>query len=182
MSLRSRFIRLSCLVIVAMSLFGCDHATKIAAKATLEKSPAVQVAPTVLHGVLELRYTENDDIAFSAFHHLGLPRSPAVLIVVGAFAMLQILVLAVVLWRSRSAQQPGVAQLGVALIVGGALGNIVDRIWRGYVVDFIHVRGWPIFNVADIAVVCGVLLMLLARGIARKNGSERDTLTSRREK
>jgi signal peptidase II len=48
-------------------------------------------------------------------------------------------------------------------VLGGALGNMVDRIVRGYVVDFIHVKGWPIFNVADIAVVVGVGLMLLSR-------------------
>jgi lipoprotein signal peptidase len=200
MSLRSRLIRLSCLVIVAMSLFGCDHATKIAAKATLERAPAVQVAPSVLHGALELRYTENDDIAFSAFHQLGIPRSPSVLIAIGAFAMLQILILAVVMWRkrnqitkptdstkiepevddSRARDAQRVTQLGLALIFGGALGNIVDRIWRGYVVDFIHVKGWPVFNVADIAVVCGMLLMLFARVITKKK--KEGVVTSHHEK
>lgn len=57
--------------------------------------------------------------------------------------------------------------LAVGLVIGGALGNVVDRLFRGRgglhgaVVDFIDVQWWPIFNVADIAVVCGGALLLL---------------------
>ena len=55
--------------------------------------------------------------------------------------------------------------LGLALILGGAIGNLVDRIRLGYVVDFIdfHIGGWhyPAFNVADSAITCGVILLLL---------------------
>jgi signal peptidase II len=62
------------------------------------------------------------------------------------------------------------ARLGVALVAGGALGNLADRVRHGYVVDFIDVsavvrgveRHWPTFNVADVAIVAGVGLMLLA--------------------
>lgn len=50
---------------------------------------------------------------------------------------------------------------GVAFSVLGAAGNLLDRFTRGYVVDFIHVRGWPVFNVADVAIGAGVALLLL---------------------
>jgi signal peptidase II len=53
----------------------------------------------------------------------------------------------------------------LCLIIGGAVGNLVDRVNHGYVVDFIdvHARGWhwPAFNVADSAITCGVILLLL---------------------
>jgi signal peptidase II len=72
-----------------------------------------------------------------------------------------------VLWRKRL----GVLQhAGFALVVGGALGNLVDRAARGYVVDFIHVRWWPVFNVADVGVVAGVLMLLVFRARATREG------------
>jgi signal peptidase II len=50
----------------------------------------------------------------------------------------------------------------LVLLLGGAIGNIVDRVRLGYVVDFIDFHFWPVFNVADIAVVCGAGLMVVA--------------------
>ena len=52
--------------------------------------------------------------------------------------------------------------VGFALVLAGALGNVVDRAARGYVIDFIHLTRWPVFNVADIAVVAGMTLLMLA--------------------
>src|SRR4051794_32554990 len=74
--------RLRCFLValLALGLVGCDHATKIAAKATLEGASAIPIAPDVLRGAVELRYAANDDIAFSAFHRLGVPHPAALLI------------------------------------------------------------------------------------------------------
>ncbi len=52
-------------------------------------------------------------------------------------------------------------RLAASLMVGGAVGNCIDRIFRGYVVDFIDLSYWPVFNIADIAVVCGTLLLAI---------------------
>jgi len=188
--MKSRLLNLSCLLVVAMSLFGCDHATKIAAKATLEKAPPMPVAPNVLHGVLELRYVENDDIAFSVFRQLGIPKSSGLLIGVATVAILSILAMVIMTTLRRTKEEAAagvvtrvtrvsreaalVSQLGLALIFGGALGNVVDRLVRGVVIDFIHVKGWPVFNVADIAVVCGMILM----GLARLSSLRKKTTTS----
>lgn len=51
--------------------------------------------------------------------------------------------------------------LGIGLIVGGAFGNFADRIFRGTVVDYVDVGWWPVFNLADIAIVLGVLTLMV---------------------
>ena len=68
-------------------------------------------------------------------------------------------------WLLRLPRREWMTGLGLGLILGGAVGNVADRIRLGYVVDFIdvHVAGWhyPAFNVADSAITCGVILLLL---------------------
>ncbi len=59
------------------------------------------------------------------------------------------------LYPRMPANQP-VVKLGAGLLVGGAIGNLIDRVRIGYVIDFFDFRIWPIFNVADICIVCGV--------------------------
>lgn len=59
------------------------------------------------------------------------------------------------LYPRMPANQPMV-KLGAGLLVGGAIGNLIDRVRIGYVIDFFDFRIWPIFNVADICIVCGV--------------------------
>ena len=59
------------------------------------------------------------------------------------------------LYPRLPANQP-IVKLGAGLLVGGAIGNLIDRVRIGYVIDFFDFRIWPIFNVADICIVCGV--------------------------
>ena len=56
------------------------------------------------------------------------------------------------------------------MIIGGAFGNYIDRLIRGYVVDFIDFRVWPVFNVADIFVVIGGVLLIVSAMPKRSNG------------
>ncbi len=73
--------------------------------------------------------------------------------------------LVLLVWLLRLSRHDWPTALGLALILGGAIGNLVDRIQLGYVVDFVdvHYGGWhyPAFNVADSAITCGVILLLL---------------------
>lgn len=73
--------------------------------------------------------------------------------------------LALIVWLLRLPRNEWMTGLGLALILGGAIGNLVDRIQLGYVVDFVDVyyQDWhyPAFNVADSAITCGVILLLL---------------------
>ncbi|MEE4216733.1 MAG: signal peptidase II [Xanthomonadales bacterium] len=73
--------------------------------------------------------------------------------------------LVLLVWLIRLPRKEWITGLGLGLVLGGAIGNVVDRIRLGYVVDFIdvHFGGWhyPAFNVADSAITCGVILLLL---------------------
>ncbi len=138
--------------LVALFAMGCDHATKARAEIALTRPIAL------LPGWLELRYARNPAIAFSVMHDWpDRVRGPVLLLAgFGAIALLA------VLWLRRAGGGL-VEHLGFALVMAGALGNVADRLGRGYVVDFIHVSYWPIFNVADAALVVGAGLLLLAR-------------------
>lgn len=67
-------------------------------------------------------------------------------------------------WLFRLPRREWVSGLGLSLVLGGAIGNLIDRVQLGYVVDFVdvHMAGWhyPAFNVADSAITCGVILLL----------------------
>ena len=78
--------------------------------------------------------------------------------------VLGVLLVCGLVWWSRKLTSPLMA-VATGLLLGGACGNLADRLFRGHggaVVDFIDFRWWPVFNVADIAVFCGAGLLLLA--------------------
>lgn len=138
-----------------LMLVGCDHGTKLLAKTALE--PGARRLP-LIPGVLDLRYTENHDTAFSLLRRLHLGLSAGAL---GATSLVVLALLFVLWWVRR--RGPRLEHAAYALIAGGALGNIIDRLVRGYVVDFIHLHHWPVFNVADIAIAIGAVLLLVVR-------------------
>jgi signal peptidase II len=138
-----------------VALVGCDHATKLAAEATLRDRGPLQVVP----GVVDLTYTENHGVAFSALERLAI-HPAAWLLVVLALATTAVVVTA---WIRLGRRGSAVQHAGFALVVGGALGNALDRLARGAVVDFVHVRFWPVFNVADVLVAVGIGLLAVAR-------------------
>jgi signal peptidase II len=146
--------RLLFLITSLLLLVGCDHATKHWAKSTLEAAPPVQV----VRGVLDLRYSANDDMAFSLLRDVPVDSKRPWFLVVGA---LGIAALGATWLRRRRA--PAGEQLAYVMLLAGALGNVGDRLFRGYVVDFIHLHRWPIFNVADALLVGGMLLYALMR-------------------
>ena len=77
------------------------------------------------------------------------------------FLAVAVLVVAAILWRWRLlALEPGWVQVGVGLLLGGAIANAVDRVTQGYVVDFIQLPHWPVFNVADSGITVGVVILV----------------------
>jgi len=141
------------LIALAAGLVGCDHASKHLAEVHLGGQPRVDLVP----GVLDLTYTQNRDVGFSLLRAVPPPvRSPLILATSSVAS-----VLIAIAWARRRAA-PWTEQLGYAFLVAGALGNLIDRLVRGYVVDFVHLRSWPVFNFADVFLCVGAGLMLLA--------------------
>lgn len=109
----------------------------------------------LLGDVLQLRLIRNPGAAFSLFTDLTV-----VLTVVAA------VVAVVILWVSRRVTSTGWA-VALGLLLGGVLGNLADRLFRepgplrGHVVDFLELPNWPVFNLADSAVVCAAVLVVL---------------------
>jgi signal peptidase II len=137
-------------LLLLTALMACDHVTKYAAKAQLEGRPP----RSLIHSMLELRYVENTDVAFNILRWVPERVRMPFLVVFGALAI-GMLVLAVVRHRGS----PG-GRFALLMILAGALGNYADRLARGYVVDFIHVTRWPVFNAADIFVTVGISLVI----------------------
>jgi len=155
--------RFRCFLLLALcaGLFGCDHATKLAAEHELGAGRIVTVVPSVL----ELRYTRNHDVAFSALSQWDLPHKEGILLAL----VIAVLALTVGMWiRHRKNNETwNLGDAGYAFVVAGAFGNVLDRLIRGYVVDFIHLSHWPIFNVADACIVVGLIALGLSRSKAR---------------
>lgn len=140
------------LLALLLGLVGCDHATKAAATEKLAEGPV-----SLLPGV-DLHYAQNHDVAFSALSHLHLAAPPWALAVVPAILSI---VLAVRLWQTRGG--PPTERAAYLFLLAGALGNLADRVARGFVVDFIYVHHWPVFNVADVLVAIGIGLFAIAK-------------------
>ena len=76
------------------------------------------------------------------------------------FVFIALILLAVLIWQRKVlVAQTRTAQLATALLLGGVVGNLWDRIAYGYVVDFLHFHYWPVFNVADMAIVVGAVIL-----------------------
>ncbi len=147
----ARRLSLILLLLVVLGLVGCDHATKAAAVSQLAGSAPMEVVP----GVLDLTYAENRDMAFGALRWIPEGARRIFLLATG-FGL--IAGFSWILVRRR----PSVLEsMGYAVALAGGLGNHGDRLFRGHVVDFIHLHHWPIFNVADVCLISGCVLILL---------------------
>lgn len=144
---------------LAVLVLAADQATKHLALLRLDEAAAVEVTP-----FLNLVLVWNRGVSFGMLAGAG-RAAPWVLVAlaaaIGAFV-------AAWLWRERRA----LPRLALWLVLAGAVGNIVDRLRFGAVVDFLdfHLRGlhWPAFNVADSAIVVGAALLLLDGLLGRR--------------
>ena len=112
---------------------------------------------SVIPGLFRIIHAENPGVAFGLFQNAA-PTFRDLLITTSSLALLVIMVL---LWRSRQTARTGYA---MALIAGGACGNLMDRVLHGKVVDFllfyVGSHSWPVFNLADSAIVVGAGLLV----------------------
>jgi signal peptidase II len=141
------------LVFGALLLVGCDHGSKYVAKNALAGHPP----RTLIARTLDLAYTENTDSGFGLLRRVPLAVRRPLLTTMQLLAGVAFLIAGL---RKTSSRSLRIASL---LISAGAIGNGLDRLLRGYVVDFIHIHYWPVFNVADVYITAGALLLVLGR-------------------
>lgn len=131
-----------------------------AAKHAIERYTPPDYFHVVIPGLLNLIQTHNPGVAFSMFANA---HSPAVRFLLVLFSIGVIVFLFWLLAAERAGGRAG--QVGMALIIGGAAGNVLDRLTRRGVTDFIDLHlgshHWPTFNVADSAIVIGAILVLV---------------------
>lgn len=125
-----------------------DQGTKI----VIQQTMALNSSIPLIDGIFSITYIQNTGAAFSVLQGKTL-----FLILVQLLVILSIVVYMVI--KAQSAHW--MLKTSLALIVGGGVGNLIDRIHNGYVVDFLHIQFWPIFNVADISVCCGCGLLVI---------------------
>lgn len=129
---------------VAAVVFFIDRVTKLWALSVLKPRFEIPLLP-----FFHLTYVENTGAAFGMF------RGSNTALIVVAIGLLG------VLWYlgSEASHKSALFRLGVALVAGGALGNLYDRFAYGYVVDFLDFRIWPVFNAADSCISAGAALL-----------------------
>jgi signal peptidase II len=144
-----------------------DQVTKHLVVQRLELHESITIIP----GLLDFTHVRNTGAAFGLLNAVDFPGKPLVIALVALVAL--------IVMASYAAQLPPahrIARAGLALVLGGAAGNLVDRIRQGYVVDYVDVyRGdwhfWA-FNVADAAITVGVTLIVLDLLWPRRPASE----------
>ena len=143
-------------LLIALIVVLLDRWTKYIVARRIALYSHIQVIP----GFFRLTHTENTGAAFSLFADSPAPWKTGMLI---AFSVIALIVVTVLLWKNNHAHiLTGVA---LSLILGGAIGNLWDRVTSGRVVDFLlfYLKRyqWPVFNLADSAIVVGAGLLVL---------------------
>lgn len=142
-------------LLTALAIVIVDQATKLFVRMRFELYDSVEVIP----GLLNLTRVHNTGAAFGMLNAVDLPMKSVILGLVAAVALIGLAAYAASLPTDQR-----ITRLGLACIIGGAAGNLIDRIASGYVVDFVdaYVGTWHFwaFNVADAAITVGVVLMI----------------------
>src|SRR5438477_10863099 len=139
--------RLAVFALITLLVLLADQVTKSLAREHLHQGGARSVA--LIGEYIRLTYVENRGAAFGL-----LQNQTAFFVLVG------VVVIAVISVSFRYMTNPSLLLIAcLGLQMGGAIGNLIDRIRSGYVVDFIDLTFWPVFNLADSAIVVGVVLL-----------------------
>jgi signal peptidase II len=108
----------------------------------------------LLRNILHMTLVHNTGIAFGLFRNQGI-----VLIIIPVI-MIALLLYNFYHYKYNNEKLSRLYIVAVSLIIAGAIGNLIDRILYGYVIDFIDLRIWPVFNIADSAITVGAVLLL----------------------
>ena len=141
---------------IAAAVVLLDQATKAIVRARLELHESVTVIP----GLFDLTRVHNTGAAFGFLDPIEFPYKPAVLATIAVAALVGL-----AFYSSTLEPSQRLTRTGLAFVIGGAAGNLIDRVSAGYVLDFVDIYygNWHFwaFNVADAAINVGVALMIL---------------------
>ncbi len=132
---------------VAAAVLVADQASKFAVVSAFAPRESHPIIP----GVLDLTYTTNTGGAFGM-----MPWATSVLAVVAG-----LVAVALIVYGPRLTAAGRAIEVSSALLLGGALGNLIDRARLGHVTDFVDLHFWPVFNVADIGITVGAILFVI---------------------
>ena len=132
---------------VALLIVFLDQLTKFLIKQNLQLSQSIPIISNVFH----LTYITNTGSAFGLFKGLNVFFIVFLIIVIGF----------IIHFIKKIRENEKLLQFSIGLLLGGTIGNLLDRVLLGYVVDFIDFRIWPVFNIADSAVTIGVILLII---------------------
>ncbi len=147
-TLLSRRAALTTLLASAVAVLALDQFTKALVRAYMHPAQSIRL----IGDLVQLTYVRNTGAAFGL-----MPGHRATFVAVSLIVLAGV---AVFWWRARPTE--GFVVTGLALVVGGALGNLIDRLTDplGRVTDFLELPAWPVFNVADSAIVVGALMLI----------------------
>jgi signal peptidase II len=143
-------------VVLILAILAADQLSKTLVRAYVPLHDSV----TVIAGVLNITHVRNSGAAFGFLNGVDFPYKQAVVALAATAALIGIAI-----YAARVSSHERIARIGLAMILAGAVGNLIDRLWLGSVVDFVDVvfgtwHFWA-FNVADSAITLGVIAMMI---------------------
>ena len=139
-------------LVVAAVIVACDQLSKLWITSHLAFNQSV---PS--DAFFRLTYAQNTGAAFSIFYG-----KTSILTVISIIGVIVLLVYNFIVYRRFPYLDNRINKVALAFILGGTVGNLVDRFRLGYVTDFVDIGPWPIFNVADSSLVLGVIIFALS--------------------
>jgi len=144
------------LAAVALSALGADQLTKTIVTSRLDLNDEVHIV-----GPFSIHHVTNSGIAFGLF-----ASATSIVILLTSLAVAWMLY-----FFARSGSRHPVLPVALGLVIGGSVSNLVDRVRLGHVTDFLDLRYWPAFNLADTFIVVGVAALLLALVVSDRNSA-----------
>jgi signal peptidase II len=142
-----------------LAILGIDQVSKFLVRLKLTQGQSIPIMKNILH----ITFIKNTGAAFGMFRN-----STLVFIAISIMAVLVLLGFIINVIKKGQFLFNPMANSGLILIVSGAMGNLLDRLNFGYVIDFIDVRIWPVFNIADSCITIGTILLLIHFLISQK--------------
>lgn len=134
------------LLLASLIIILLDQLTKVITVKTMSISQSIPLIKNILH----LTYVTNTGAGFGIFKNMNSVLIWITIVVIGA-----------IFYYYDKIPKEKFPQISMGLILGGAFGNLIDRIFIGHVIDFIDFRIWPVFNVADSAITIGVIVLVI---------------------